>query len=120
MGTESRKCITVPSPASKTVTNPLRPRLSFGARIFEKVKATVFRAAEEIRDPVAVEIHRQRPRPQPHAEIHDEAGVVVRQPVERLRGGDASKGGNQPAKEREKGAWMSAWTCEKVATLIER
>ena len=54
---------------------------------------------DEVHEAVAVVVHRQRPRPQPHAEIGEEAGIVVREPRHGALGG--AQRGTPSAGERE-------------------
>ena len=75
-------------------------------RVLENVHAVVglVRAVHhEVEISVTVEIHRQRLCPQAHAEIHDEAGIVV---VERLQLAVSREGGKRKS-ESEKDVGVS-------------
>lgn len=55
------------------------------ARVFVDINAVVgdiFLVDDHVHPPVAVDVHRQRPRPQPGPQIDDQAGMVVLQPLE--------------------------------------
>lgn len=57
---------------------------------------------DEIEFAISIEIHRQRKRPQPHAEIHSEPGVFVFQPLQSVRTNAVHRGYREQHNQRER------------------